>query len=408
MSDGWLTAGDLRSTAAPHRDGGNTHRDILRAWILAASLVAACGVVLFGLAAFKVLAIAILSAILSDCAVGIATRRPVIGGLSHACLTGLLLGLMLPATVDWFVPMFGSLVAVILAKGLFGGLGHYVWQPAVVGRVVVQFLFKRQLSLSTTLVLSPVLAPGHLLVGDLDPGRARPVNLTTYRGWSANDEPVLAEAWKMERPVQALRRFAEGEIPPESEDGLERPLRFEPLLRDALPPWSDTLFGTVPGAIGETCGLAIIVAGLYLMYRGYLRWQLPVAMLASAALAAAVLPVETSGAPNRYLWLPVLELEQGVSQVRAVGLAYVLYHLTSGQLLLAAFLLSGDMIALPMRARGQLIFGAGVGLLTIFMRLYGHLEGESYWGILVMNWLAAPIDRWTRRPILGLAASGTA
>jgi len=403
MSEPWIPAGDCSSRTAPYRSGGNTHQDILRSWIFAASVVAACGVLLFGVAALQVLAVAVLSAVLGDWAVSIATRRPVIGGLSHACLTGLLLGLMLPATVRWFVPMFGALVAVILAKGLFGGLGHYVWQPAVVGRVVVQFLFNGQLSLSTTLAISPVLAPGHLLVGDLDLDRARAVNLGTYRGWSAADEPVVTEAWKMERPVQALRRFADGKLPSDAEVLEDRPLRFEPLLRDALPPWTDTLFGTVPGGIGETCSLALIVAGLYLMYRGYLRWQLPVAILGSAALAAAILPIETSGPAGGYLWLPLLEVEQSVSQARAVGLAYVMYHLTAGQLMLGAFLLSGDMIALPLRARGQLLFGAGVGILTIFMRLYGHLEGECYWAILIMNWLVSPIDRWTRRPILGLA-----
>lgn len=403
MSEAWIADDGFLARTAPHRDGGNTHKDILRAWIFVASLIAACGVLLFGIAAAKVLAVAVLSAILGDWAVSIASRRPIIGGISHACLTGLLLGLMLPATVQWFVPMFGALVAVILAKGLFGGLGHYVWQPAVVGRVVVQFLFSGQLSLSTTLAVSPVLAPGHLLVGDLDAARAREVNLCTYRGWTATEEPGLAEAWKMERPVQALRRFAEGKVPSDSEVLQDRPLRFEPLLRDALPPWTDTLFGTVPGGIGETCSLALIIAGLYLMYRGYLRWQLPVAILGSAALAAAILPVETADPVEGYLWLPLLEVEQSASQARAVGVAYVMYHLTAGQLMLGAFLLSGDMIVLPMRARGQLLFGVGVGVLTIFMRLYGHLEGECYWAILIMNWLVSPIDRWTRRPVLGLA-----
>ncbi|MBN2561654.1 MAG: RnfABCDGE type electron transport complex subunit D [Phycisphaerae bacterium] len=393
-NDCWIVGGDFSARAAPHRSGGNTHQDILRSWLLAASMVAACGVALFGPAAIKVLTVAILSAVAADVAVGIATRRPVIGGLSHACLTGLLLALTLPATVRWYVPMFGSLIAIVLAKGLFGGIGHYIWQPAVVGRVVVQFLFSGQLSLVATadLVQSPILTPGHLLVGDIS--QVQDITIATYRGWSAAGEPVAGDAWRMKRPVQALRQFAEAKIPADGD------LTYEPLLRDALPPWQDTVFGTVPGGIGETCCLALIVAGLYLIYRGYLRWQLPVAMLASAALAASVLPVETAGDGGGYHWLPIVAVEHG----HAVGVAYVMYHLTAGQLMLGAFLLAGDMIATPMRARGQLVFAAGIGVLTVFMRLYGHLEGECYWSILIMNWLVSTIDRRMKRPVLGMAA----
>ena len=155
------------------------------------------------------------------------------------------------------------------------------------------------------------------------------------------------------------------------------------------------MLGTVAGNIGETCTLAILLVGLYLIYRGYLRWQLPVTVLAAAALAAAILPVELSG---HYRWFPALEIEQG----RAVGLAYVLYHLTAGQLMLGAFLLAGDVIASPVRVLGQLIFAAGVGVLTIFMRPYGVLEGACSWSILIMNALVGPIDRRTKPTVPGI------
>ncbi len=386
----WIVGEDWAQRSAPYRHGGNTHLDIMRSWILAAGLVAVCGVVLFGSAAAMVLTVAMLSAVAADVTVGVVTRRPVIGGLSHACLTGLLLGLMLPADLPWYVPMFGSLIAIMLGKGLFGGLGHYIWQPAVVGRVVVQFLFSGHLSLASALAASPVLAPGHLLTGDLTIRPHRPIMMATYRGWSDTPEPASWDAWLMERPVQVLRRFAEAGIDPDGE------MYYQPLLRDALPPWRDTVFGVVPGGIGETCSLALIVAGLFLIYRGCLRWQLAVAILASAAFAAAVLPVETA---DGYRWLPVLEFEHG----RAVGLAYVFYHLTAGQLLLGTFLLAGDMLATPLRTRGQWIFGAGIGVLTIFMRLYGVLDGECYWSILIMNALVSTIDQRTKRPVLGMA-----
>ncbi|HVP13298.1 MAG TPA: RnfABCDGE type electron transport complex subunit D [Phycisphaerae bacterium] len=387
----WIVVEDWPARPAPHRSSGNTLQDILHAWLLAAGIVAICGTVLFGTAAIVTMVLAVAAAVSSDLVFSLVTRRPVIGGLSHAALTGLLLGLTLPATVYWYVPIIGSAVAIVFGKGLFGGLGHYIWQPALVGRVLVQFLFPQQLSLFIALTQSPILAPGHLLVGDIR--QARAIDMGTYQGWSGSRTPPLSEAWLMERPVQTLRRFAEGEIKADGD------LVYEPLLRDSLPPWRDTVFGLVPGGIGETCTLAVIVAGLYLIYRGYLRWQVPVAMLGSAALAAAILPVEMARGAGGYDWLPVLTVEQG----RALGLAYVLYHLTAGQLMLGAFLLAGDMIASPMRVRGQAIFAAAVGVLTIFMRLYGILEGECYWAILIMNSFVAMIDRRTKRAVLGMA-----
>ncbi len=387
----WSVSAQTQSLAGPFRHGGDTHRDILRAWMLAASIVGACGVVLFGMSALMILLVAIVSALAAEMLCSFVIQKPIIGGMSHAGLTGLLLGLTLPATVEWYVPMFGAIIAIVFGKSLFGGLGHYIWQPALVGRVVIGFLFASQMSMTAATAQAPVLAPGSLLVGDL--GDARPVNPGTYRGWFAPRQAHEADAFLMKPPVYTLRRFAVGDIEPQGD------LIYEVLIRDYLPPWKDTVFGTVPGAIGETCVLALIVAGLYLVYRGYLRWQLPVMVLASAGLAASLLPVETAGANAGYDWFPAFAVENG----RAVGCTYVLYHLTSGQLMLGAFLLAGDTMATPMRARGQIQFAIGVGVLTIFMRLYGVVDGECYWAILIMNSLVAVIDRHSKRPILGMA-----
>lgn len=390
----WIVTEDWPARPAPYRHGGNSLRDVLQAWLFAAGIVGACGVVLFGPAALLIVGLSIVSAVAADFAVSLLSRRPVIGGLAHAALTGLLLALTLPATVSWYVPVLAAFAAIVFGKGLFGGLGHYIWQPALVGRVLVQFLFSQQLSLFVALPQSPVLAPGRLLIGDVH--QARPIDMGTYRGWSAYRRQSGSDAWLMDRPVQVLRRFAEGNV---SSDGK---LLYEPLIRDCLPPWVDTVLGLVPGGIGETCSLALVVAGMYLIYRGYLRWQLPAAVLAAAAVAAAVLPVQIDADQGGgYDWLPILTVEQG----RAVGLAYVLHHLTAGQLMLGAFLLAGDMIASPMRPRGQIFFGACIGAMTIFMRLYGILEGECYWSILILNPFVALIDRRLKRPILGLAAA---
>lgn len=373
--------------AGPHRTAGDTHAEIVRAWIFAAGFVGAWGAVFFGWAALRVLLAAIVASVATQWACGFLRRTRVVGGLPRAVLTGLLVGLTLPATAATHVAAAASLIAVALGEALFGGVGHYLWNPVLVGQVVARFVFGAALGGAQPAGHGPVLATDGVIRGDVL--KSHPMRPHEYSDWASLALPPGKDAIQIERPDATLRRFAVGEIRPEGE------LYLVPLLRDALPVWRDALIGAVPGGIGETPALALIVAGLYLVYRGYLRWQLPAAMLAAAAVAAAVLPVESGG---RYHWLPALRVEQG----EAVGLAYVLHQLTAGGLLLCAILLAPETSTAPLRGRGQAVFGAGAGILTIFLRLYSPVPGEAYWAVLIMNTFVPLIDRQMRRPVLGI------
>lgn len=380
---------------SPYLRSGQTFQQMLASWSLSAVVVALSGAVLYGMAAIRVVAVAVLAGAASELVMAVATQRRAVVGFRHAVLTGLLLSLTLPPTVPWFVPCVGSIAAVVVATWMFGGFGHYLWQPAVVGRVLVQFLFSQYLSFGQAIPMAPILAPGYLLTGELSAVDSYPPG--RYLGWEQTPVAPRVEAFLVERPVQTLRRIANGDIPIMS----DTPLTV--LLRDYLPPWDDTVAGTVPGGIGESCSIALIVVGLYLIYRGHLRWQVPVIVLAAAAVAATVLPImvmPTRGEETFARWFPGLSVEAG----RPVGPLYVLYHLTSGQLLLGAFLLAGDLLASPLTSRGQALYAAGIGALTIFMRLYGVVEGECYWSILIMNTCIPAIDRRTRRRPLGFPA----
>lgn len=382
----------IKTYAPVSRTAGYSHQDILRAQTVAALVVGVWAVMFFGSGAASVLAAALTAAIMADTIIGAVIRRPVVGGLWHASVTGLLLGLTLPAKAHWYIPVIGSVVA-ICAKTVFGGMGHYICHPALVGRVFVQVFFNSALTLSGPITPEPVLTPWHVFLGNLSDGR--PVAMSSYEGWSEIPKSFGAQAVELDRPVRRLRDFADGDIKP---DRPEERLRFTPLLRDYLPPWQDTVLGAVPGGIGETSTLALIVAGLYLIYRGYLRWQLPVSILLGTFVAAAIFPVQGGESGGHFRWLPILAAENG----RPVGLAYVLFHLTAGQLMLGAFLLAGDMTVSPKRAKGQVVYGAAIGVLTIFMRLYGLLDGECYWSILILNFFVPFIDRRMTRPVLGM------
>ena len=177
-------------------------------------------------------------------------------------------------------------------------------------------------------------------------------------------------------------------------------------LRDRLPPWPDTIWGYVGGGIGETCIPVLALVGLGLMHRGYVRWQLPTAMLATVAALACIWPVvvvtqSASGAGDHTLaWLPILHAEDGL----AVGAAVVLFHLTGGGLWLAALLIATDPVTSPLNRRGQVWFGVGLGGLIMIARCnpwFPALPGAEYWAILGMNTLVPLIDRMSARRVLG-------
>lgn len=382
----------------PFLHGGESYRGVVASWTAAAAIAAASGILFYGPAALVVLCTAVLTALAADLLCRFV--RPDFTSIGHldAALTGLLLGLTLPATVPWYVPATGAAAAILLGKALFGGIGHYRWHPALVGRVIVQFIFAPLLTFSVPAASGYVLAPTNLLWSDAN----KPVMIEPghYQGWAETATLAMdADAIVIERPVRSLRRFVDGHVPRDGE------LIFTPLIRDVLPPWRDVVLGSVPGGIGETSTIALIVGGIFLIRRGHLRWQFVTTVLGVAVLSAAILPIKVvDDAGSGYRWFPALAVENG----KAVGLAYVFYHLNCGQLMIAATLLGGAMLLTPLRTRGQVLFAAGVGFLTIFMRLYGLVEAEAYWAILGMNSLVPVIDRSMKRPVLGVPSPTTA
>jgi len=176
-------------------------------------------------------------------------------------------------------------------------------------------------------------------------------------------------------------------------------------IRDYLPPWGMTLLdanaagaaGAAPGGAGVLIGgpvVMLIVAALILGWRGHVRGWCIASAIAAAAGAALVLPIQQGG---RLIWFPGRVFDEGLP----VGLAYVLHHLTAGELMLVVLLLAGDSVTSPLTSRGQRWFGAGVGALAIALRLYGLATTAGYWALLAMNTLVPLIDRWTKRRVYG-------
>lgn len=368
------------------------------------------GILLFGWRSAVVAVLSVASCALLERIYFRVTRTPALLGRSHAYLTGLLLALTLPAFVPWYVPVVGAAFAVIVGKAVFGGVGHFLWHPALVGRLAVAVIFGPAASLLPSAMTfdarfpdyAPVLAQKHLLIGDVtDAGRVE-----GYRQWRGARAPRQRDALLLLPPSVTLGRLtnpspaAETSLPDPAYSALAVPAdrpHARPAALMQLPPVTDLLYGVRPGGIGETCAIVIVLAGLYLVYRNYVRWQLPVAMIASACAVAAVAPVMLSG-PNdtvEMVWLPLL------SEGLDVGFTYVNYQVLSGELLLTAFFLAPEMTSRPVTHGGQVLFGVGCGVIAMLLTLYMNIRIPSYMAVLAMNTLTPMIDAMWRPRVFG-------
>ncbi len=144
-------------------------------------------------------------------------------------------------------------------------------------------------------------------------------------------------------------------------------------ISQKLPSTIDMLFGNIGGSLGEISALLLIVGGLYMLFTKVITWHIPVSIMATVALVATIFWVIN---PNEYI-NPV-------------------YHLLSGGLMLGAIFMATDMVSSPMNPKGQLIFGIGIGIITISIRLWGaYPEGISF-AILIMNAVTPLINTYVK------------
>lgn len=136
--------------------------------------------------------------------------------------------------------------------------------------------------------------------------------------------------------------------------------------------WQDMLLGQTGGCLGEVSALALLLGGAYLVYRKVITVNIPLAYIATVAVLTFLFPL--NGLP-RVDWM--------------------LTELLSGGLMLGAIFMATDYVTSPVTPKGQVVFGVGCGLLTVFIRYFGGLpEGVSY-SILIMNTLVWAIDSFT-------------
>lgn len=307
-------------SASPHIRAGVTTRGIMADVIIALSPAAIASIVIFGISSLLVMAVCIGTAVLSEWLFCLACKRKnSIGDLS-AVVTGLLLAMNLPATIPLYQAAVGSVFAIVVVKCLFGGLGKNFANPAIAARVFMLIAFTE----SMTAVAA----------------RSTDVLKLATVDTVASATPL------------AVLGGAEG----------------------TLPQITDMLLGLRGGALGETCIIALVLGGVYLLLRKVITWHTPVTFIATVF---------------------------GLSWLIHGSAVNALYAVLSGGVVLGAIFMATDYVTTPLTAWGKAIFGIGCGLLTIVIRTYaGYPEGVSF-AILLMNILTPYIDKLTMRRPLG-------
>ncbi len=304
---------------SPHIKGKDSIESIMYGVVIAMLPALMASAWFYGIGALKVVIFSVIFSVIFEFLIQkyLLKIEPTVKDGS-AIVTGILLGFNLPSSLPIWMIGVGALVAIGIAKLSFGGLGKNPFNPALVGRVFLLVSF--------------------------------PVEMTSWpRPLDTRTMLSIPDALTGATPLGLIK------------EGVAKGEPIAEIMKNA-PSHLDALFGAIGGSVGEVSALALIVGGLYLLYKKIITWHIPISFLGTIAIFSGV------------FWL--IQPEKYVDP---------LYHLLTGGILLGAFFMATDMVTSPMSKLGMLFFGAGAGLITILIRLFGaYPEGVSF-AILIMN-----------------------
>ena len=314
------SADKLVVSSSPHFLNDESIPKIMHNVVLALVPAMAASVYYYGLRAVLLLVVCVLTSLITEHLFLMARKRPTKIYDGSAAITGILLGLMLPPGFSVFGAILGSFFAIAVGKQLFGGLGYNIFNPALLGRAFL---------------------------------------MATY--------PVMATTWAEPRTIQTAVDAVSAATPLAL-------LKFEGQFSPVL----NMFTGNVAGSLGETSVIAILIGGLFLRYKGYINWKLPLGYLGTIAIFSGI------------FWL-----------IDPTKYANPLFHLCAGGAMLGAWFMVTDMVTSPTTPKGQWIFVICAGILAVVIRLFGGLPEGVMYSILFMNAFVPLINRHTRPKIFG-------
>ncbi|NLJ68438.1 MAG: RnfABCDGE type electron transport complex subunit D [Firmicutes bacterium] len=287
---------------APHVSDQDSVPKIMFGVVIALIPTLLASLYFFRLNALRLVVISVAACAITEWAFQKLRGKPITLYDGSAIVTGMLLAFNLPPTLPGWMAAVGGVVAMGLGKHVFGGLGHNPFNPALIGRAFLLASF-----------------------------------------------PAAMITWTS--PIDGLSTVT--------------PLVQLQMGRISATYW-DMLIGNTGGCIGETSALAILIGGLYLLYKRYIDWRIPVGYLGTVA---------------------VIALAFGQDPV---------FHWLAGGLMLGAVFMATDMVTTPLTRKGKWLFGIGAGIILMVIRQWGsYPEGVTY-SILLMNAFTPLLDRITR------------
>jgi electron transport complex protein RnfD len=312
-------------SGSPHVHGENSTRKIMYGVVVAMIPAMLVSLYYFGLDALRVLVVAAAASLFFEWLIQkYVMKTTVTISDGSALVTGILLAFNVPSNLPTWMVIIGALVAIGMAKMSFGGLGKNIFNPALVSRVFLLISF-----------------------------------------------PVAMTSWPKPRPItDGLADVITGPTPLGIvKEGLKAGKTMTE-LHGELPTYMQDLVGQMGGSLGEVSSLALIIGGVYMLWKKIITWHIPVSMLGTVVIFSGIL---WGFNPEKF--------------------ADPLFQLLTGGMLLGAIFMATDMVTSPMTHGGQIVFGIGVGLLTMLIRIWGaYPEGVSF-AILLMNSVVPLINR---------------
>ena len=288
---------------SPHVRSRTTTQSIMLDVIIALCPALVASVIIFGFRALLVVAFCVSVCVLSEFLFEKIVKRKITVGDLSAVVTGILLGFNMPVGIPLWQAAVGCIVAIVIVKQLFGGIGCNFANPAITARIVMMISFASSMSSFAT----------------------------------KNDATSSAT----------------------------------PLSGGEMPSLWRLFIGDHAGSLGETCALALIAGGVYLLIRRVITWHTPVVFIGTVFVLSWALGADP--------------LEQ----------------ILTGGLMLAAIFMATDYATTPHTPWGRVIFGFGCGLITVLIRTFGNYPEGASFAILFMNILTPLISVWTRRRPFG-------
>ncbi|MBW7956676.1 MAG: RnfABCDGE type electron transport complex subunit D [Deltaproteobacteria bacterium] len=319
-------AAKLIVSSSPHFMAEESIPKIMHTVVMALMPAAAASVYFFGWRALLLIIVCIASCLATEYVFQRIRRKPVKIHDGSAVITGMLLAMTLPAGFPVYGAVLGSVFAIGVGKELFGGLGYNIFNPALLGRAFL---------------------------------------MATY--------PVLTTTWVEPRTVEKAVDAVTAATPIAL-------WKFEGNMDFNL---LDMFLGNTAGSLGETSALAIIIGGLYLRYKGYINWKLPLGYLGTIAAFSAI------------FWL-----------VNPAKYPSPLFHLFAGGAMLGAWFMVTDMVTSPTTSLGQWIFVIVAGVMAVVIRIFGGLPEGVMYSILFMNAFVPLLNKHTRPRVFGTVRAG--